>query len=105
MGRPASTDAIPVLDSSLGAAEQAAPPVGVVAECDIAEGISPIASPRADARALVLVRLFGESIGMLKERLPAAGLHRVTWPRRSCETSGRDWRSALPNAGCPGTGT
>ena len=74
MGRSASTDPIPVLDSSLGTARQAAPPVGVVAECDITEGISPITSPCAGAKALVLVRMFGEPIGMLSERLPAAGL-------------------------------
>lgn len=74
MSRSASMDPIPVLDSGLHAAERAAPSVGVVAECDIAEGIAPIASPRADAKALVLVRMFGEPVGMLTERLPAAGL-------------------------------
>src|SRR2546430_473029 len=74
MARSASTDPIPLLDSSLDATGQAAPPAGVVAECDIAEGIRPIASPRAGAKAVVLVRLFGEPIGMLTRRLPAAGL-------------------------------
>jgi glycosyltransferase involved in cell wall biosynthesis len=46
----------------------------VVTECDIAEGIPFLTSPRADAKALVLVRMFGEPIGMLAERLPASGL-------------------------------
>lgn len=48
-----------------------APPVGVVTQCDIAEGIPAIASPRVGARALVLVRMFSEPIGILSEHLPA----------------------------------
>lgn len=74
MGHPAGTGPIPVLGSNPPAAGQAVPQVGVVAECDIAEGIPPVMSPRADAKALVLIRMFGEPIGMLAERLPASGL-------------------------------
>lgn len=41
MGHPAGTGRTPGLDSNLSVAEQAVSPVGVVAECDIAEGILP----------------------------------------------------------------
>src|SRR6266487_2153475 len=74
MGHPAGTDPTPVLNSGPHAAGQAVQQGGVVIECDIAAGIPRVTSPRADAKALVLVRMFSEPIGMLAERLPASGL-------------------------------
>lgn len=70
MDHAAGTGPTPVMDSNLHVAGH----VGVVAECDIAESILPVASPGADAKALILVRMFDEPIGMLTERLPASGL-------------------------------
>ncbi len=49
-------------------------PAGIVLECDIADCIPAIAVPRSGMRALVLVRLFSEPIGMLAETLPAEGI-------------------------------
>ena len=60
-----------IIDSRFVTAEQVAPPVGVVTQCDIAERIPAIASPRVGTRALVLVRMFSEPIGILSEHLPA----------------------------------
>jgi glycosyltransferase involved in cell wall biosynthesis len=62
------------MGSYAGAAEQVASPVGVAAECDVAEGLLAIASPRPGARALILVRLFSEPVGMMAELLPADGM-------------------------------
>src|SRR5207253_1594953 len=69
------SDASAITGSRAAASEHMASPVGVVAECDIAEGIPAIPSPRASARALLLVRMFGEPLGMLTERLPADGMN------------------------------
>jgi GT2 family glycosyltransferase len=49
-------------------------PAGIVAECDIAEGVPAIPAPRPDIPALVLVRLFDEPIAMLDLTLPGDGL-------------------------------
>jgi hypothetical protein len=57
--------------------EQAAPPLGVVVACDVAEGVPSIAAPRAGV--LVRVRVFSEPIGLLSERLPAEGRRRTGW--------------------------
>ena len=63
-----------IVDSRFVTAEQVAPPVGVVTQCDIAEGIPTIASPRVGTRTLVLVRMFSEPIGILSRHLPAVSL-------------------------------
>lgn len=49
-------------------------PAGVIVECEVAEGIPAIASPRPGTPALVLVRIFTEPVGMLRLPLPAQGL-------------------------------
>ena len=61
-----------IIGSRSVTAEEIAPLVGVVTQCDIAEGIPAIASPRVGMPALVLVRMFSEPIGILSEHLPAA---------------------------------
>jgi GT2 family glycosyltransferase len=48
--------------------------LGIVIECEVAEGIPAIAAPRSSVEALILVRLFSEPIGMLDEVLPAGGI-------------------------------
>lgn len=53
-----------IIGSSAAVAEQVTPPIAVVAECDVAEGIA-INIPCAGVRALVLVRIFGEPVGMV----------------------------------------
>ena len=54
--------------------EREAPPVGVVAECDVAEGVPDIIAPQGGMRALMLVRVFSEPVGMLDVQLPAEGM-------------------------------
>ena len=49
-------------------------PLGVVGACDIAEGVTPVASPHGGARAVILVRLFTEPIGVAEAVLPHGGL-------------------------------
>ena len=49
-------------------------PAGIVVECDLAEVIPAIASPRAGVPAFVLVRIFTEPVGMLRLLLTAQGL-------------------------------
>jgi glycosyltransferase involved in cell wall biosynthesis len=46
-------------------------------ECDIADGVPAVPAGRPGMRVLVLVRLFGEPIGMLAESLPADGIDAV----------------------------
>ncbi len=60
--------------AAVGTAQRGASPVGVVAECDVAEGIPEICGPRAGVQALVLVRVFSEPVAMLAETLPAGGM-------------------------------
>jgi glycosyltransferase involved in cell wall biosynthesis len=60
-----------IINSSTGAAEQVRPPIAVVAECDVAEGIPAINVPRAGVRAFLLVRIFGEPVGMVDIMIPA----------------------------------
>jgi glycosyltransferase involved in cell wall biosynthesis len=90
--------------------ERMTPSVGVVADCDVAAGIPRIAAARDGAQALVLVRVFGEPIGMLSERLSAQGLEphelaaamvRELEPqlRERIEESGLTWTGELPTAG------
>ena len=54
--------------------EPVTPPVGIVIECDIAEGIPAVMAPRSGAQAQILVRFFSEPLGALKELLPAEGI-------------------------------
>ena len=55
-------------------AECTASCAGVVVDCDVADGVPTIAAQRDGTQALVLVRVFGEPIGMLSEKLTAQGL-------------------------------
>lgn len=59
---------------SVVTAEQGAPPVGVVVECDVAESIPDLSALRVGLRALVLVRVFSEPVGMLDVVLPTGGM-------------------------------
>jgi GT2 family glycosyltransferase len=54
--------------------EEATRPIAVVAECDVAEGIPAIAASCAGVRALMLVRMFSEPVGMTAELVPADGM-------------------------------
>ena len=74
MGRFEDADSTAVIGCHSVAVEQVVPPVSLVAECDIAEGIPTIASQGMGMRALVLVRMFSEPIGMLAEQFPAGGV-------------------------------
>jgi GT2 family glycosyltransferase len=56
------------------AGEEAIAPAALVAERDLASGIDSLAAPWPGIRALLLVRLFGEPIGILQLTLPASGL-------------------------------
>jgi GT2 family glycosyltransferase len=91
-------------------AERTAPCVGVVAECDVAVGVPTIATPRGGTQALVLVRVFGEPIGLLSEPLSAKGLEppeladaivRELEPqlRERIEECGLSWTGELPTGG------
>ena len=71
MDRSEQAGSAAIIGSRVVAAKQVEPPVGVVAECDIAEGIPAIPSPRVGMPALVLVRMFSEPLGTLTEQLPA----------------------------------
>jgi GT2 family glycosyltransferase len=82
----------------------------VVVECDVAAGIPAITAPENVARALVLVRLFGEPLGVLLESVPAAGLSPGVLAaaivselepqlRERIEECGLSWRGALPTDG------
>jgi GT2 family glycosyltransferase len=84
-----------------------AAPAGVVAECDVADGVPVISAPRPDVPALVLVRLFSEPIAMLDLTLPDDGLSAAGLAgeivealapklRRRFEESGLAWTGELP---------
>jgi GT2 family glycosyltransferase len=74
-------------------------PVGLVVECELADGIPTVRAPRAGTEAHVLVRVFTEPIGMLKVALPAEGLG----PDRLAETIvkalGRELRERFEECG------
>jgi glycosyltransferase involved in cell wall biosynthesis len=85
-------------------------PAAVVAECDVATAIPAIAAPRADIRALVLVRVFTEPIAVVGLTLPAAGLSAAELARaivaeaepqlrERFEDCGLTWTGELPLAG------
>jgi len=74
MARSASTGPLPALDPGIQGAGPVAPPVGVVIDCDIAEGLPAVVAPHSSARALILVRIFGEPLGLLAKPLTASGL-------------------------------
>ena len=94
----------------VAAAECTASCAGVVVDCDVAEGIPTIAAQRDGTQALVLVRVFGEPIGMLSEKLSAQGLEphelaaaivRELGPelRERIEECGLDFTGELPTDG------
>lgn len=60
-----------IIDSSAAVAGQVKPPIAVVAECDVAEGIPAINVPCAGVRAFLLVRIFSEPVGMVDVMIPA----------------------------------
>jgi GT2 family glycosyltransferase len=83
------------------------PPAGVVAECDVADGLPAIPAPRPGIPALVLVRLFSEPIAMLDLTLPGDGLSAADLAgeiaealapelRRRFEECGLTWTGELP---------
>lgn len=49
-------------------------PLAELGECDVAEGIEPVTSLHAGAKAVILVRVFTEPIGVLETALPTEGL-------------------------------
>jgi len=51
-----------------------AAPAGIVVDCDVADGVPSVESPRSEAPALVLVRIFTEPLGTVRLTLPAQGL-------------------------------
>ncbi|HLH14222.1 MAG TPA: glycosyltransferase family 2 protein [Solirubrobacteraceae bacterium] len=85
-------------------------PAALVAECDVAEGIPAIPSPRAGLQALVLVRVFTEPIGVISHALPehelgsaalAAAIARALEAplRERFEACGVPWSGELPLQG------
>jgi glycosyltransferase involved in cell wall biosynthesis len=90
--------------------DERAVPAGVVAECDVASGISSIAAPRAGIEALILVKVFTEPIGALNITLPAGGMDAPDLARAIVgdlepelrtrfEDCGLDWSGELPTNG------
>jgi GT2 family glycosyltransferase len=81
--------------------------IALVTECDVAEGIPSITVPSAGGRALVLVRIFTEPLGMVTAMIPGDGLSPVDLARvivrelgaqlreRFVEC-GLDWKGELP---------
>jgi glycosyltransferase involved in cell wall biosynthesis len=85
-------------------------PAGLVCECELADGIAPIATPRAGIEALVLVRLFTEPIGTVTLTLGLDGISaselaqtivREFGPtiRERMEECGLEWTDHLPEDG------
>jgi glycosyltransferase involved in cell wall biosynthesis len=61
-------------DDRTGETGNGAPSVALVAECEIAEGIFPIAEVRSGERVLLLVRMFTEPLGMIDVVARTGGL-------------------------------
>lgn len=59
---------------SHGRAEIMTETIASVAECDIAEGIPALSLPPSGGRALILIRIFSEPIGMVLETISAEGV-------------------------------
>ncbi len=76
----------------------------MVLECDVADGIPEILSPRADAQALVLVRIFSEPVGMLAEVLPAEGMRPGELARAIVREYGPQLRDRVTECGLPWDG-
>jgi GT2 family glycosyltransferase len=74
-------------------------PAGVVTECDVSTGIPAIEAPRPGIRALVLVRVFSEPIGMLDTTLPGGGLSRAELARLIVRELGPELRQRLEDCG------
>jgi glycosyltransferase involved in cell wall biosynthesis len=83
---------------------QTGAPAGVVAECDVAIAIAPIAAPRAGLPALVLVRIFGEPLAMLDLTLPAGGLSAADLAREIAASLGTELRERFEDCGLAWTG-
>ena len=93
-----------IIGSRVVTAKQVKPPVGAVTQCDIAEGIPAIPSPRVGRRALVLVRMFSEPLGTLTEHLPADVMGPSNLAGAIVRNFGLSSRNGSPNAGSPGMG-
>lgn len=85
-------------------------PAAIVAEYDVSEAIADLIAPRPGIRALVLVRIFSEPIGMLDEVLPGPGLSAAELAglislwfgpelRERIEECGLEWSGQLPTDG------
>jgi glycosyltransferase involved in cell wall biosynthesis len=94
-----SAESTAIMGSRFVATEQIEPPVGVVTQCDIAEGVPAIASPRVRVRALVLVRMFSEPIGMLSEHLPADSMDPSNLARAIVRNFGSRLRERFADCG------
>jgi glycosyltransferase involved in cell wall biosynthesis len=68
----AHADPTATIDSRRTAAKEAKP-AAIVTECDVADGIPAIPAPGAEARMLVLVRMFSEPLGIMEAVLPGDG--------------------------------
>ena len=71
-----SKQATPIVtsDSSARATGKTEIPAALVTECDVAEGIPPIAALGVSVPIMVLVRIFSEPVGVVNEILPANGM-------------------------------
>jgi glycosyltransferase involved in cell wall biosynthesis len=77
---------------------------GVVVECEVSTGIPAIAAVAAGGQALVLVRVFGEPIGMLSLRLPAHGFTPGELAREIVAELEPELRQRIVECGLPWTG-
>jgi glycosyltransferase involved in cell wall biosynthesis len=84
--------------------EPVAPPVAVVGECDVAEGIHPIAAQGCDTQALVLVRVFTEPLGVLTESLTADGIRTGDLTRAIVREFEPELRKRFADCGLPWDG-
>jgi glycosyltransferase involved in cell wall biosynthesis len=85
-------------------------PVGLVCECELADGVAPIATPRPGIEALVLVRVFTEPIGTVTVTLGPDGISASELAeaivsefgdaiRERMEECGLEWTGDLPQDG------
>lgn len=77
---------------------------GVVVECEVSTGISAITAPTAGTQALVLVRVFGEPIGMLSLTLPEGGLEPDQLANAIVSELEPELRERIVQSGLPWTG-
>jgi len=94
----------------MAGSEQETAPAAQVAECDVATEIPALEAARPGILALVLVRTFGEPIGLLTQTLPAGGITSSDLARAIVrelepqlrvrfEACGLTWNGELPTGG------